>query len=561
MSGRKRDGDGSGSVFSWRLVSLPGRVAATVLTIACALAPSAGCGPQAADRPDPDAVRIVPAVGGSGPKNESARAADAAAPARSRLSAAASEASPGRQPDDPLAAAERPADATDQSPDSPPRRSLADLLDAGSATVAAASPPLRDPQTLRFAIDDGRVAVAGIRKMQSRHLTLYTDLPQQAAVDELPGVFDLAVPEWCRYFELDPPRVADWHVTGFLIRDKPRFQAAGLIPHGLPPYRNGFQQGPYMWVNDQLEDYYRRHLLLHEGTHAFMNLLLGDLGPPWYAEGTAELLGTHRWQDGRLELGYMPRDKDETLGWGRIKIIKDDLAEGRGMMPQGIMDYGPKAHLDNSPYGWCWALAAFLDGHPAYQQRFRELPAKVRARDFTRSFQQQLTAEWSDLNEQWQVFVMEIDYGYDLRRAAIERQPARPLPAGGAAVVVDAARGWQSSGYRLEAETAYRISASGRFQVGRTSDVWWCEPGGVTLRYHRGRPLGLLLAAVRDDSQPLAGLSPLVKPQAVGLKRRWVEPGGGTLYLKINESAADLHDNRGEITVHIQPDAPGPPQA
>jgi hypothetical protein len=62
----------------------------------------------------------------------------------------------------------------------------------------------------------------------------------------------------------------------------------------------------------------------------------------------------------------------------------------------------------------------------------------------------------------------------------------------------------------------------------------------------------MLLGAVRDDQQPLAGLTPLVKPAPIGLGRDLTPQSGGTLYLKINESAADLSDNRGEVIVRIQ---------
>ncbi len=433
-------------------------------------------------------------------------------------------------------------------------RSLADLLEEdGEPWTGAPFVPSEGRQAPALEIDDARVATAGIRKLASQHLTLYTDLVEQAAVDELPEIFDLAVPQWASYFEVDLDQLADWHMTCFLIEDRPRFESVGLFPEELPPFRNGYQLGRYMWVYDQTEDYYRRHLFLHEGTHAFMCQILGDLGPPWYAEGMAELFGTHLWQDGQLTLRYLPRDRKETPGWGRIRIVQDDLAAGQGMMPSGIMNYGPQAHLDNSPYGWCWAFAEFLDNHPEYRSRFRALGARLGQPDFTAAFRQELADDWPDLNEQWQVFVMDLDYGYDLERAAIQRQPVQPLPSSGARVTIDAARGWQSTGFRLEAGKRYEIVAEGRYQVAETSEIWWCEPGGVTIRYHQGRPLGMLLGAIRDETQPLSGVSPLTRPKPLGLSRVWEPQSPGTLYLRINESAAELHDNAGHLTVHIDP--------
>ncbi len=442
-------------------------------------------------------------------------------------------------------------------PDGP--RSLADLLtdeevDGVTPTTgyapSDASQPIRLPADV-IPIDDAQVAVAGIRKLQGNHLTLYTDVPPGPKVDDLPAIFDLAVPQWCAYFGVDAAKAADWRVTGFLMQDKTLFQATGLMPSDLPPFPNGFQRGPYLWVYDQSTAYYSRHLVLHEGTHAFMDQILGGFGPPWYSEGMAELLGTHLWSNNQLRLGYMPTDKTETPGWGRIKIIKEELAAGRGMMPKTIMEYGPQAHQQVNPYGWCWGLAAFLDQHPDSQQVFRQLRQRLIKGDASTWLRQQLQDDWSSLAEDWQVFVMGIEYGYDIARAAIVRKPAVPLPPGGAAATITVDRGWQSTGLRLEPGVTYQLVAEGRYQIAETSEVWWCEPGGVTIRYYQGRPLGMLLGAVRDDDQPLAGLSPLVRPESFGVRRTWAPEQGGTLYLKVNESAADLADNRGEINVRV----------
>ncbi len=448
----------------------------------------------------------------------------------------------------------------DTRPSPQDRRSLADLVDTeDSGEPEPAATPysfarVDDPagRSWQLDIDDTKAAVAGIRRLQGNHLTLYTDVPQNPAVDELPHVFDLAVAEWCRYFHVDLGELLDWQITGFLMQNRLRFQGAGMLPADLPPFQNGFQRGHYVWAFDQEDDYYRRHLLLHEGTHAFMDQILGTIGPPWYAEGMAELLGTHRWVDGRLTLGYSPKDRTESEGWGRVKIIRDELAADHGMMPEKIMNYGPQAHLRNAPYGWCWGLCTFLDTHPLSQAAFRRLPEHLRSGDVTPWFRRQIDEHWAELNEDWQVFVMGVEYGYDVARAAIVRRPGEPLPAAGTTATITADRGWQSTGVRLAAGSRYEIVAAGRYQVAETTQPWECEPGGITIHYYRGHPLGMLMAAVRNDAQPLAGLSPLTKPEPVGLQTVLNSPHAGTLYLKINESPADLADNQGQITIRIQ---------
>src|SRR5204863_8711935 len=193
---------------------------------------------------------------------------------------------------------------------------------------------------------------------------------------------------------------------------------------------------------------------------------LAGCGPPWYSEGIAELLGTHRWEGGRLTLGIMPRTLEELPHWGRVKIVRDELAAGRGLLLPQIMQYDAHAHLRLEPYGWCWAAAAFLDGHPLTQAAFRDLKthAAQRSIDFSQAFLEKVQPQWPAIARDWALFVQECDYGYDFARAAVVHKPAQPLPAGGVTLVVDAARGWQAAGVMVEAGKTYDVQASGRFE-------------------------------------------------------------------------------------------------
>ena len=64
-------------------------------------------------------------------------------------------------------------------------------------------------------IDEARTESAGIRKLTSKHLVLYTDAPSSKAVDSLPAEFDKAVPQWAAYFGIDPAKTADWQPREF----------------------------------------------------------------------------------------------------------------------------------------------------------------------------------------------------------------------------------------------------------------------------------------------------------------------------------------------------------
>ena len=131
------------------------------------------------------------------------------------------------------------------------------------------------------------------------------------------------------------------------MTDKARFAAAGLLADNLPPFQSGYSRsdGKQFWLLEQPSDFYRRELLLHEGTHCFMFTVLKGAGPPWYKEGMAEYLGTHRWQDGRLTLGYMPRSREEVPYWRRIW----HHSRRRGTAPGAATENGDRISPERVP--------------------------------------------------------------------------------------------------------------------------------------------------------------------------------------------------------------------
>lgn len=451
-------------------------------------------------------------------------------------------------------------------------------------------------------IDDARAAAAGLRKLTGKHITIYTDLPSDAEVDALPAAFDRAVPQWAAYFHVPEASsakdsVADWHVTCFLIGDRGPFDALGLMPTGNDEFAHGIAYGAELWLYEQPTAYYRRHLLLHEGVHAFMAKFLGSCGPGWYMEGTAELLATHRLvatapkrgQAPRfdtasrvetefgsepipfLEVNIMPRDRREVPMLGRVKLIRDAVAEDRALGLEAVMQLDNRRQLQNESYAWCWAAAKWLDSHPRYCDRFRELYRHVQDPDFNDLMQREFADDWSDLAIEWQVYVATLDHGYDFERMAIEFQRGKSLGRERQAVTVAADRGWQSSGAWLEAGRHYLIKAEGRYEIAREAvdgreRVWRSEPGGVTIEYRGGFPLGMLLGAIdtrtsaapsaskeqADDAGPAAREAGFAHPFAIGLRQTITPAESGTLYLRVNDSGGKLGDNRGQLSVVIE---------
>jgi hypothetical protein len=380
---------------------------------------------------------------------------------------------------------------------------------------------------------------------------LYTDAPASAEIDELPAAFDAAVPHWRRYFALDAAKTADWQVTGALMVSAERFASAGLLPGDLPAFKNGYSRGRKLWLYEQTSPYYRRHLLLHEGVHCVMNSLLGGSGPPWYAEGMAELLATHQWENGKMTVGFLPPRREAVPGWGRVELVQLAVAAGRSKSLAEVLAYDARAHRETEPYGWSWAAATMLQRHPRYRGRFGQLRAHVRDVDFQGRFDALFAKDRRELAEEWQVMVANLEYGYDFERMAIEFADGKPLTAGKATAQVKADRGWQASGVRLEAGKSYRLRAAGRYQVAAGPKPWMSEPGGVTLRYYRGRPLGTMLFAVRPTDRKQTA-SALVRPLVLGLETTFKCEQTGTLYLRINDSAAELADNSGQAEVMVE---------
>lgn len=415
-------------------------------------------------------------------------------------------------------------------------------LVAVSACDASAAWPAPRP------LDGARLAAAGVRLVETTHATLVTDAPPSPATDALPGLIDSAVPQWAERFGVGEARRADWRLRVYLVEDEAKFRALGLWPAESPEFPHGLSLGYEVWLRQQAADYYRRHLLLHEGTHSFMTTLLGSCGPGWYMEGMAELCGTHAAEGRSLRLAVVPPTRGAARDWGRIALVRDDAERGRLLPVEAVMRIDNRAVLSTESYAWVWALAAFLDGHPAYRDRFREASGWVTSPRFDRRFRTMYERDRRRLDQEWRLFAATLDYGHDLEREAIDFREGAPLAAGGSRrIAVRADRGWQSSAVRVEAGQPIRLSSAGRFVVGREEGgaPWPCEGGGVTLDYHAGRPLGELLATVD------AGAEAFVTPKPIGLAADYTPPATGTLYLRVNDAPNALADNEGELRVTI----------
>ena len=391
--------------------------------------------------------------------------------------------------------------------------------------------------------------------LQGNHIKIVTDLEKTAELQELPRVFDLAVPQWCDFFSVRPGDYQDWKLTCYLMQNPDRFRSVGMLPDNLPPFNNGYQRGKEIWCMAQPSPYYMRHLMLHEGTHAFMFAALGGAGATWYQEGVAELLGTHRWESNQLTLGIYPKTKQEVPFWGRIQLIKNEVKNGRAKTIAEVFKLGPQSfYSDNNSYAWSWALASFCDRHPKFQSRFRDMRrfAHLDSAEFSKRFASKFKRDTKRLFTLWNIYLTNIDYGYDIAEERVSYVSNRKTLKSKEKVTVASNRGWQSSGLILEKGKSYKISGQGRFVIRETERKWHCESGGITIEYHQGKPLGALLLAIhpaKDTSDSLTFANPFF----TGMQTEIAPQRSGLLFFRINEQAGQLGDNRGSLQVTVTP--------
>jgi hypothetical protein len=401
----------------------------------------------------------------------------------------------------------------------------------------------------------GESLPAGFAVVKGKHIDVITDMPLSDELRELPLVFDAALPHWCRVFDIPLSSIEDWHVECFLMLDRQRFISAGFLPESISHFTYGFQLGDRLWVTEQRSPYYRRHLMLHEGTHWIMARKYGREAPPWLMEGMAEWLGTHGWDGAQLSLGIIPASREDVPYWGRTKIIQEQLADGVAPSLESILRYSTTAHQQQEAYAWSWAAVVFLQSHPSTAATFAKLLGQpLHGRDdANRWLFKQLSQHWPKLRQEWNAVLGDLDYGF-APQAGMLRVSPQPQPLEGSrSVSVDAARSWQASGIYVEAGRPISIEASGEFVVGRHPKPWRSTADGVSLEYYRGQPLGKLIMTIvaplpqePDFSLPLAMFP-------VGASGRFTVPRSGELQFRINEAPGHLADNSGTLTITISP--------
>ncbi len=321
------------------------------------------------------------------------------------------------------------------------------------------NPRIRPP----LEINEELVNACGIVKLSGKHIDLYSDVRGRAEIFELITVFDQAVGQWCNYFSIQPSRTESWRMRAFIIEDREKFKTAGLLPEDLPDFLAGYQRGHEIWIYLQPGNYYTRHLLLHEGTHAFMAWFLNGFGSPWYSEGMAELLAVHRWKDEKLNLHYQLRDRSEAEYWGRVKIIRREFGAGTALSLDEVFAIPAASFREVRFYAWSWAACEFLANHPISKTAFGELNRNVElpANRFNALLKEKLLPQWEILTRDWDLFISELDYGCDVGKSRLVS--AQPVVTDEHAQKFElrADHGWQITSLTVKPGDRLRVSARG----------------------------------------------------------------------------------------------------
>ena len=395
----------------------------------------------------------------------------------------------------------------------------------------------------------------GLYQLETPRLTLISDIPFDDELKSWPGLIEQSIEQWQIYHGVEASHMDGWHIKAVLMGDRARLTQLGVLD-GVPDFEEGYQYGDRIYLREQPTVYYRRHLFLHEATHWVMWKLYGGGGSPWFMEGMADMHGTHSLQNGCLKLGVIPQSSSQVARWGRLRMINETLSRGLAPSMTEILAYGNAREDHEIRYSWSWAAAVFFTTHPKYGPILKELYGKGidYSDSLSRRFRERLGEDWDTVLVDWNGFVSDLDFGYDLERSRVVQSNRRlkPLTPGGSEKFLLATdHGWQSTGLLVETDRPVHISCSGDFQVrqsgGPEGADWRIGPNGISYQFYRGNPLGCVIASiVSPGDQEETKRWTTVR---IGSDGTFVPKKSGQLFLKVNEGSNGLWDNNGAIVV------------
>ncbi len=396
---------------------------------------------------------------------------------------------------------------------------------------------------------------SGFRAYEGKHIRLRIDVGTKDDAKQYVDVFDAAVKQWVAYWSLPVESVSAWRVDAVIMSDRQQATMAGLMKDRIPDFKFGFNAGRTLYLIAQPSHYYTEHLLLHEGVHAFARHTFGGLGPTWFMEGTAEILATHQGSGANVIVNRIPRSRDDSPFWGRVKVIRDAHDSGSIPSVESVMRMPPRLDGDITAYSWAWTLVMLLTQYPEYDQAFRAMTTAGHdgSNELSKQLYQRLSADWPAVVARYRLLGQSLDYGFDWDRERVTIHTGDASWTGKPiSMQVLADQGWQSSGVVFPAGMSLSVESKGESILALQPKPWRSLPEGVTIRYHRGLPIGKLVGCLvpinSNADRPLSSLETV----AIGAGARLDVAEPSWLVMRVNDDVGELADNSGHYEVTIR---------
>jgi hypothetical protein len=193
--------------------------------------------------------------------------------------------------------------------------------------------------------------------------------------------------------------------------------------------------------------------------------------------------------------------------------------------------------------------------YPEYQKAF--MYAARNGRDasaaFNRRFFLQLQSKWPVVHARWRLMCHDLDYGFDWSSERVDLSEQDPVWKGTRMTIdVVADDSWQSVGVRIPPNTKLRLSATGQVTLASEPKPWISEPPGITFQYHRGRPIGQLIACVLPNAMERSEWIAPVDEYVIGDEATIEVSQFSWLLLRVNDGVGSRSDNNGSYQVEIK---------
>jgi len=187
-------------------------------------------------------------------------------------------------------------------------------------------------------------------------------------------------------------------------------------------------------------------------------------------------------------------------------------------------------------YAWRWALCHLLANNQNYSSRLKGLGVAMMSGK-SASFEDTYGDVAPHISFEYDQFVKNFSNGYradlsawqwDVKPKRLSKKPATPT--------ILAQRGWQATGALVEKKKSYDVKTVGTWQIAAAGEALTGDGNG------EGK--GKLIGVIFNDFQ-------LTEPFDLGADANFVAPESGHLFVRCQDSWAELSENSGELEVTI----------